>query len=134
MNRRIVTAQHEAVVKEAAPDLDGYFDRLVKYIPADIVAAWIAVIGLVATAQDVPKTTILWVAFVIGVILTGGWTYKQTGKPAAKTQILISSCSFVVWVFALGEPFASMSFYRPLYGSLLLILYSLVVGFLIPKE
>ena len=135
--RRIVTAELQAAGTPAAQD--NYADRVIKYIPSDIVAAWVAILGLLANAVNVPRTATLWVLFVVMVLITAWWTYKNTavpGKPAATTQILLSTGSFIVWVFALpgGGPFASLGFYEPLYGSLLVIIYSLVVGLVVPKE
>jgi hypothetical protein len=40
----------------------------------------------------------------------------------------------MVWVVAGGGPFAAWELYKPLYGSLLLITYTTVVGFIIPPE
>lgn len=134
MNRRIRTVAYQA---PGAPAADTYFDKVVKYIPADIVAAWVAVNGLIQSASGAPNTALLWVAFVVGVILTAAWTWKQTSapnKPPAITQIVISTVAFIVWVFAMGGPFQSLGFYQPLYGSLLLILYTLVVGLINPPE
>jgi hypothetical protein len=45
---------------------------------------------------------------------------------------VISIVSFAVWVFALGEPFHVPG--QKLYGSLLLIFYTLVVARITPKE
>src|SRR5438445_3962 len=119
MSRRIVSISYQA--KGAGQRVDTYFDRVVKYIPADIVSAWVFVTAAVKTATDVPQATILWIAFGCGVVLTAFWTLKQTrepGKPAAILQTAVATIAFGVWVFALGEPFASLSFYRPLYGAL----------------
>jgi Na+/phosphate symporter len=115
---------------------DTYFDKLLKYIPADIVAAWVAVTGLVSSAHDIPRQTVLWVAFGIGLILTAWWTWKQATVPGRRppvTQAVISTGAFAVWVFALGAPFQYVPG-RQVYGSLLLILYTLVAGLIDPKE
>jgi hypothetical protein len=115
---------------------------MLKYIPSDIVAAWVAVSGLVSGGTDIPKSEILWTSFIIGLLLTALWTHKQTSiistssstSGIAATQVAICTVSFGVWVFALGGPFATLSFYKPIYGSLALVLYSLVVPLVIPKE
>ncbi len=133
MTRRIVTERLDA---GGGVPVDEYSDKLIKNIPADIVAAWIAVTGLIAGDPDAPKT-VLWIAFALGVVLTAVWTWRQTtapNKPTATTQIAISTGSFMVWVFALGGPFTGLNFYRPLYGSLLLILYTLIVPLVNPPE
>ncbi len=135
MPRRIISEQlHSA---GAQGEADGYADRLIKNIPADIIAAWTAASGLIASASDIPRDTVLWVAFGVGVILTTAWTLRQTtmeGMRPAITQTIIATGSFVVWVFALGGPFVSLPFYRPAYGSLLLILYTVLVPLIIPPE
>ena len=132
MPRRVRTTQLHV---DGAPPADTYFDKVVKYIPADIVGAWIAVSGLVASAANVPQVRILWIAFFFGLVLTALWTLKQTsepGKPPAWVQVAISTGAFGVWVAALGPPFNSLGF-QPLYGSLLLIAYTLVVALINPK-
>jgi hypothetical protein len=117
--------------------VDGYQDRVLKYIPADINAAWLALTGIVKSVTTIPQSTVLWVLFVLLLILTPIWIWKQTSeakKPPAVTQILVSAGAFFVWAFALGDPFNSLSFYQPVYGSILLILYTLIVAKIIPSE
>jgi hypothetical protein len=69
--------------------------------------------------------------------MTALWTWKQTQethKSPAKTQILIATVAFAIWVAALGGPFEFWPSYERLYGSLLLIAYTLVVGLVTPPE
>ena len=129
MSRRIQTVQLQGAGALSTPDT--YFDKVVKYIPSDIVAAWVAVSGLVRAASGVPVGKVLLVCFVVGIALTAAWTWKQTsekGQSTAVKQIAISTVAFCVWVFALGAPFDSFTWYNPLYSSLALIAYTLVVG------
>jgi hypothetical protein len=136
MSRRIMTVALQSAGAGGPPDT--YFDRVVKYVPADIVAAWIAVSSAVKSAtHDVPKGTILWIVFVVLVPLTAVWTWRQTaqrGLPPAVIQIMVSTGAFIVWVFALGGPFEYLSWYHALYGSLMLILYTLLVALIIPDR
>jgi len=133
MPRRIITTQYQSTAGSAP---DTYFDKIIKYIPTDIVAAWVAATGLVATAGNaVPATKLLWICLVVGIIFTPLWTLRQTrmpGVPPAYKQSVVSTCAFVVWVFALGGPFATLAFYHPVYGSLLLIAFTLAVGLIEP--
>lgn len=133
--RRIISGQLQAAGTPVP--LDTYVDRIIKYIPADIVAAWIAITGLIAGATGVPKPTVLWVMFAIMTIAAFAWTLKETsvpGRPPAIMQSVLSAVSFVVWVFALGGPFADLPWYHALYGSLALIVATLVFGLIVPKE
>ncbi len=136
MGRRIVTRRLQT--NQGSAQVDTYFDKVIKYIPADIVAAWTFVQGLVASAgDDTPKATILWMAYGFGLVVTALWTHRQTREremPVAKTQIAISTLAFGVWVLALGGPFEYWGSYSPLYGSLLLVAYTLVVGLIVPPE
>jgi len=135
MSRRIITAQLQA--EGTGTKIDTYYDRVVKYIPADIVGAWVAAMGIIESASNIPKNILLWIAFFFGVLLTAAWTLRQTAapkKPPAITQTIISTGAFIIWVIALGGPFATLDFYRPLYGPLLLILYTLIVAVVVPRE
>jgi Na+/phosphate symporter len=137
MSRRVRALPPRALGATAQPvEIDTYFDKVLKYIPADIVGAWVAVTGLVSSARDIPRQTVLWVAFGIGLILTAWWTWRQATVPGRRppvTQTVISSGAFAVWVFALGGPFQYVPG-REVYGSLLLILYTLVAALINPKE
>jgi hypothetical protein len=133
MSRRITSVQLQTT---QGGEVDTYFDRVVKYIPADIIAAWTAATGLIASATNVPSKLLSWIVFGVGLVLTPWWIQAQTSKPglpSARTQIMIGTLAFAVWVFALGGPFTGLSFYRPLYGSLLLILFTLIVGRIEPN-
>jgi len=136
MSRRIIADEFHAAGSQKVPDT--YFDRVIKYIPADVVAAWTAATGLIASSGNAAQNTLLWISFIVGLVFTAGWTYRQTAVPKMKTattQIGIATVAFAVWVFALGGgPFASLSWYDPVYGSLLLIAYTLLIALIVPKE
>jgi len=137
MGRRIVSEQLQSGVPNVPPD--DYANRLLKYIPTESVGFWLAVSGVIQSAgDDIPKIGMLWLFFVIGLVLTFAWINRQTkesGKPTAWTQIGISCGAFIVWVFATGGPLVmSLPFYKPIFGSLLLITYTAFVAYIIPQE
>src|SRR5947209_1483775 len=124
MSRRVITTQVDAA--GGGTNIDTYSDRVIKYIPTDIVAAWVTVVGLIRSASDISSGTVLWITFAVGVVLAAAWTLKLTslpGAPPAVIQTIIATGAFIVWVFALGGPFETLTFYRPVYGALLLIFY-----------
>ena len=118
--------------------VDTYFDKVIKYIPADVLGASVAVDGLIEGAGvNVAQNTSLLKAVIIGIFITAFWTYKQTKqpkKPLAITQIVISTGAFMVWVYASGGPFESANLYNATYGSMLLIFYTLIVALINPVE
>lgn len=132
MSRRIVWTEYQS--SESEVKIDGYFDRLLKYIPADVVGLWLTGSGLVQSqADNQTRIGLLWMLFVVGLVFSFFWTRKQTAeaqKSTAWQQILLSCGSFLVWVFAIGGPFAELSFYKPLYGSLLLLIYTSAIPLL----
>ena len=127
MSRRVITMQTQSL--EKADRVDTYIDKVVKYIPADIVAAWVAVTGIVKGAgAGVNPVITLWIAFVAGVAITFIWTWKQTSKeglPPVWKQIIISTFAFVVWVIALGGPPFEIN---TAIGAILLIGFTLIAA------
>jgi hypothetical protein len=115
---------------------DSFFDRILKYVPTEIVGAWVAITGMIDSSESAPGSA-HWIMFAILTALTPFWVAKQAaepGKPLALTQTLIGTAAFVVWVFALGGPFRTLAFYTPLWGSLTLIVFTLTAGLITPRE
>jgi hypothetical protein len=133
MSRRIITESLQTA--KTGGEVDTYVDKIVKYIPADIVAAWVAANGILKTMHPQPGPKTLWTVFVVAVILCAVWTYKQTmlNGRSAPQQSLISVGAFCAWAYALGGPFPDwLGFYQPGIGSLVLIAYTLITGAINP--
>jgi hypothetical protein len=94
-----MTSPRGRFAQDPPPDskvTDSYFEKLVKYIPADIVAGYVAIAGILNEHNNDP----LWVTWAV----------------------------FGTLVFALGGPFAaSFAWYRPYFGSIVLILTTLII-------
>jgi hypothetical protein len=112
--------------------VDGYTDRLLKYIPAESVALYLTLQGIVLSSVEAQAlTTWLWFAFVIGCIGTPLylWRIQQVSK---RIQLAVSTAAFGVWVFALGGAFASLSLYEPFLGSVVLVIFTFFVPLISP--
>lgn len=138
MSRRIVTSRLQSTGGQAS-DIDGYFDRVVKYIPADVVGLWLFATGLIAAQAetDANAGVVHWIAFLGGAFLTALWTWKRTsqpGLPTATLQIAVSTAAFIVWVFAMGGPFSGLDWFQAYYGSLLLAFFTVASGLIVPPE
>lgn len=136
--------------KSKAPVADEYFDRLLKYIPAEIVALYLTLSSILLAAAGNPAKLpgaapadnqlsaatvagLYWAIFVI--LLAGTYLYQRYQLKVKKIwQLIISVGAFAVWVFALGGPFALLSWYHPVFGALLLPLYTAGVAFYTPKR
>lgn len=115
-----------------ATDTDSYFEKLIKYIPADIVAAYVTIAGILQEHDNQP-IWMTWAVFGCLLALTPLYVcWLKTTPPgisASKTFHWTASCiAFTVWVFALGGPFAAaFDWYRPFFGSIALILTTLLL-------
>lgn len=133
MSRRIISTQLQAASQES---VDNFTARIVKYIPADIVAAWLAIVALLASKPK-QHIVLLWMIFGLLLIVTPIWvlrTTKTRGLPPARTQSAMSTLAFAVWVFATGQPFAYYGFYETAYGGTALILFTIVSGLVDPQS
>ena len=103
---------------------DGYFSRLIKLVPAEVIAFYLA-LDAIASAMSA-KEILLWIA--LGIALIGCWFYL--GRLANVTRIdqrLITLCALVIWVYVFGGPFASMDWYDVNYGKLVLVVFTFFV-------
>ena len=111
---------------------DSYFEKLVKYIPADIVAAFVALDGILKQGGNDPLW-LSWAVFAALTVLTPLYIcYVKTTPPGFITSKtfhwVASTVAFIVWVFALGGPFAvTFAWYKPVFGSVLLIITTLTL-------
>ena len=106
---------------------DNYIQKVVGYIPGEIVAVYTTASGLALSAEGVPTVLVLWIVAGVLLVLTPLWLYYATavpGRSASWFQVVAGTLAYVCWVFALsgGTLFA---WYHPLYGSLLLLFYTL---------
>ena len=117
-----------------SPTTTSYFEKIVRHIPATINAAYVASLGLLA--ENAPNPAWLhWSVFLVLLILVPFYVLYIPGQFQDKSMskrycVFASTISFIVWVYAIdGGPIA-ISFpqlYQPLYGSLLLIITTLVL-------
>lgn len=119
---------------QEAGQADQYQDRLIKYIPGDVIAVYLAITGILKTAGGhVPVQVIQWVVFV--VLLPGTWFYLWRVAQVTKwQQIVISVVAFIVWVFSLGGPFTQLHWYDPIYGAIVLPLYTFLAPIFEPSK
>jgi len=125
---RVVTAQ-EAASDPSKPE-QSYLEKVTRYIPGEVVAAYLFISGLLSGAQNVPEPMIQYIVFAAFLVVTPLWTYAATRVPDKAVpwyQIIASIFGFASWVFALGGPFAHEGWYQPVYGSVLIVFVTLVM-------
>jgi hypothetical protein len=115
---------------QLAPDT--YVDQLLKYMPAESVALYLTLQGIVVSGVDNKTilTTGLWKILAIGFIGNPIYLWRIMGEDKI-VQLDFSTLAFVVWVFALGGAFASLSWYEPFIGSVALVVFTFFAPLLI---
>ena len=88
---------------------DGYFDRVVKTVPADVIAAWTAAIAIINGAVGIPTVPVILACFVVGLGITFWWMLRQTkeaNQPPAHKQAAIATVAFAAgcWRWATSMP------------------------------
>ena len=110
---------------------DDYNDRLVKYIPAEVVGVYLFVSGALQTAGPQISANALWwagwIVFGFMAAMTPVYMWRIQGVKK-KSQLLIVFVSFCIWVFTIGGPFAGLSWYHPIWGAILLPLYTFSIA------
>jgi hypothetical protein len=105
---------------------DNYTSRLLKYIPAEVVALYVTLDAIIRSSEDI-SIWIYWAVFIFGILGTYLYLWRVE-KVTKQIQLLISAGAFIVWVFAIGGPFAHLAWYQPIYGGLLLPVYTFLVA------
>ncbi|MBN1197215.1 MAG: hypothetical protein JXA62_07395 [Candidatus Aminicenantes bacterium] len=107
-----------------------YSDRLLKLIPSEIIAAWVAVQGIIP--QDSGPWAITAAAILL-MVLTPLYLcrFQQVRRPG---QLAASTVSFIVWVYTLRGPFVFWGLYRSWLASVILILWTVTVPLFLDGE
>lgn len=124
-----INPDNRAAAEQTYPERkDGYFDRLFKYIPAELVAGYVFSLGVMHRLSNAKEVIFLqWALFIVFCILTPLYLWRLQ-KVTKVQQHVISILSFIVWCFALGGPFELYEWYNPVYGEILLPVFTLLVA------
>jgi len=112
-------------------ELQNYQDRLLKLIPSEIIGAYLFLQGVI------PGEQAKWGTLIVAVILwiMTPFYLKRIQKVDGKPQLIITTISFVVWVYSLGGPFAYWGIYQAWLGSVILVLWTMTVPLVFnPKQ
>ena len=102
-----------------------YKERLLKLIPTEIVAAYLVIEGLIPQeATHGAVVSLISFGVLLGLIPL---YLKKTMQVHQPWQIVFTMVSFVVWVYSLGGPFIHYGLHISYMGSVLLILWTLLI-------
>ena len=129
VEERVVTAGAGRLRSgDAGSDTKEYLERVAKYVPAEIIAAYISASGAATAAQNARALLIL--IFVICVICTPLYVTRFTNtKKESWTNSIMAVLAFVVWAYATGGSlFTHLGWYDAPTASVVLVLFSLMSG------
>lgn len=108
---------------------DGYNDRVLKYIPAEVVTLYLSVDGLVRAKPHSPALS--WGLFAFGLLATVLYLRFSAGvtKPL---QLVVSAVAFFVWALAIGSPSSHIPGYDPIWGAIALPIFTFLAGLIKP--
>lgn len=117
---------------------DQFADRLLKYIPAEVVGGYIVVSGFVEglitekrTFMHLSPNACLWIVMVTFCLLAFIYMLfapKAAGEPLPWFQAFSAPVAFLTWSFALGGPFEkTLPDYNKAGAAILLVFVSLII-------
>ena len=109
-----------------------YPEKLLRLIPSEIVAAYLAINGIIPSGYSKwGSVTVSAILFILIPFYL--WRVQNVRKIL---QVSLTSLAFVVWIYSLnGGPFAYFGLYSPWIASIVLILCTLLSPVLItPKK
>ena len=110
-------------------------DKIIKYIPGEIVAAFLFINGILVSVEPAPPASIQWGMFFLLLILTPVYLWRVTldpilQLPPATGQIFVGTVAFAAWVYAIGGPFSLITEgpyqYQAYLGSIAIALFTVV--------
>jgi hypothetical protein len=115
-SRPVVITSHDAEAFQGAAGEgnkeDGYLEKIIKYIPAEVVAAYLSLSGSLVSLplQDKHKASGLWILSGIMLVSTPFYWLLSSRTKRLTTisriyQVSFAMVAFAIWVLALGGPF-----------------------------
>jgi hypothetical protein len=147
---KLFMATYRPLVSES----DNYSQKIIKYIPAEIVAAYIALTGYLAVKPNIAipseYKTYYQIVLIVLIVITPVWTYyavidgKEPEDPVKRKKkalfhAAIATMAFLIWVYALGNDLLKAIIckcpipncdncpqYSPILGSIFLVLFTVL--------
>lgn len=135
MNRNIIVeADIPEIYLESAsddpnrPSPDDYFTRLLKYIPVEIISAYLIIAGVLESAYSGGAARKVSLGVLLGAGALGSFFYaRQVIHVLRLTQLIMTSLAFAVWVFAIGGVFSTLGWWHPWMGTIAVVVFGVLV-------
>lgn len=123
-----------------ANDRRAYLERVAKYVPAEVLAAYTALLGFFGAVRPDWQVPVYWAGFAVCLAATPLYLSKMGRQSEPKqTHLVVSSIAFVVWAYSIGGPTAvfgpdALAIYDPGLAGAAMVIFTLVSGLVIPRQ
>jgi hypothetical protein len=115
----------------AVPSEDDYLTKVVKYIPPEVLAAYLFMAGVIDSNVTGRHDHAIWLGgLLIGILVLTIPYDLRVLKIVRWSQIAMSVLGIAVYVFAVGGWFASTTWYHQWYASIVVPVFGLVIAIL----
>ena len=120
---------NQDVANNKQQDADNYLNALIKIIPAEIVSVYLALVPLVGTLnvkyEDNISVLLWWNWSLVLILMTATPFYlTKLWKIKDTSQVVMSCTALLIWIYCIGGPFKLYSWYEPILGTILAVLFS----------
>ena len=120
IKRKIGTKGPIEVMDASQPE-DGYMDKLIKLIPAEIIAFYLTLNALTVSSPAMLK----WAMVIITVV--GGMIYLVVYNNVRWFQLILTTIPILLWIYIIGGPFEDLCCYKQYYGEIGATIYTFFV-------
>lgn len=104
-------------------DDDSYAQNLLRIVPVESIALFITIDRILAGSKPPGAETISWVIIGLLLPLTFAYILRTTRDELGRLgwlQASVTTVVFIAWAYGIGGPFATLKWYHPTYGALVL--------------
>ncbi len=118
------------------PDIQDYFTRGAKYVPSEIIAAYLTGLPIITGSTTGGETlrTVLYAVLLGACFISTPFYLKLMAEPGQpkRLHMWVGTFAFLIWAYGIGGLFTDLGWYVPAIAALLVLIFSLVSGLLIP--
>jgi hypothetical protein len=133
-SRNLMAAGPGKKAHVAKTDESSYSERLAKYVPSEVLAAYIFASNLIGTYQTREHQMIAFFV-LLGICLLAIPLYYWKLTPPGKSSLVhcsVSMIAFLVWTYAMGGPFVMLGWHHAATSGIILVAFTLFSGVIKP--